>query len=321
MKKQINVRIAKTDESERTATGLIYAPLIVDSQNDFMTAPDIKAASQRFMKSGRTRSVDVNHSGVAIDAFVSESMISRGGDFPDGSWVVTTKIDDDAVWKAVRDGTLTGFSMMGTCSKHLAKINGKDARQISDLDVRAISLVGKAANMEKFSVIKSDNSIEALAAQFEQIAVSIQQTTEAIQQGFERQQAQIDSLTQGADGRVVKAAPVVNPNADKIRYQFAKRERLQSRLESLWERPDLAGEATESALRRKIAKCSDELYALGHEAPRADLETNSAFLFRGGESHFLVATPSSLGDILGVTRDGGIHKSEDEINVECCLVL
>ena len=30
-----------------------------------------------------------------------------------GSWVLVTRILDEEVWKAVKDGTLTGYSMAG----------------------------------------------------------------------------------------------------------------------------------------------------------------------------------------------------------------
>ena len=90
--------------------------LKLDSQGDFMTAADIKISSQNFMKAARTRNIDVNHSGVAVDAFIAESMLSKGGDFPEGSWVITTKIEDPQVWEAVQNGTIliAGCKRVGT---------------------------------------------------------------------------------------------------------------------------------------------------------------------------------------------------------------
>lgn len=324
MHKEINVAISKTDAQQQTATGLIFQPLVIDAQGDFMTAAEIQAASQRFMKSGRTRNIDVNHSGVAVDAFVAESMIAKDGDdFPVGSWVTTIKIEDPQIWKAVRDKKLRGLSLLGNGDRTVTKLHGKEARQITGLDVQAISLVEKAANQEEFSVIKSDNDpMQQLAAQLTAIAEGIQKTTETIQQGLAAQQAQLDRLSKGADGRVVRKAEPVNQNAGRIESTLRKRARLQERLESIFERPDLFPENAEAELRAGIQKADDKLYALGHADARAGIDSNSAFFQRGGTSNFLQGGVSSLDAILGVSpATQALRKSEDEIEVENCLVL
>lgn len=320
MKKQIEVRIAKTDEHEQTATGLIYAPLSIDSQGDFMTAPDIKSASQRFMKSGRTRAVDVNHSGHSVDAFIAESMISKGGDFPEGSWVVTAKIEDTAVWEAVRDGKLTGFSMLGTGNKHVAKLNGKDANRITDLDVQAISLVSKAANQEKFSVIKSDKNTQVPATTLENLAKTIDGINQAIAGITAQFDEQDRKLAAIASGRPVeKAAP--DPNYGKIDYRLRQEARLQERLEAIMDRPDLFPEGAEHDVRRKLEKTADKLFALGHQPTRTTLDSNSAFRQRGGTSTYMHGNVSTLDDVLGISRNTReLQKHEDEISLNC-LVL
>ena len=318
------ITFQKFDVAKQIVYGTVYAPLVADSQGDWATAETIEKMAHDFSAKNRANAIDVEHNFKPSGAVVVESFVARKGDqdFAEGAWAMGIKTPDD-IWGLVKSGKIRGLSMYGK-GERIAKGLPDDPKAKHELingEILSVSLVSRAANREEFVMTKSDNSIAALAEQFTKIAEQIAETTEAIQQGFERQQAQFDSLTQSTDGLVVKAAPVANPNADKICYQFAKRERLQSRLESIWERPDLADGTTESDLRRRIAKCSDKLYALGHETPGVDLETNSAFLFRGGTSEFLQGGVSSLGDILGVSRDGGIHKSEDEINVECCLVL
>lgn len=328
MKKQLTVAIAKTDEQEQTATGLVYAPLTVDSQNDFMTAPDIKRASQQFMKSARTNAIDVNHDGNFVDAFIAESMISKGGDFPQGSWVVTAKIENPTVWQAVRDGKLTGFSMMGTGQRKLAKLNGKSASQLHDVEIESISLVTRAANKETFSVVKNDNLGDALTA----IAEAIQKqanTMDAIVKRQKQLDEKIAALPTSIPevpgfGRPVRKAAPANPNADKIVYHERGRDRGIEKLEKYMERPDQYPHWSEAELLRTIEKHEDALVALGHAPARAELDSleHSKFYQTGGSSQFLQATPSSFADILGVGHQSrGISKAdEDAISLNCLVI-
>ena len=81
-------------------------------------------------------------------------------------------------------------------------------------------------------------------------------------------------------------------------------------------------ENAEAALRAQILKAEDKLHELGHDGHHAGLDTNSAFFQRGGSSNFLVASASSLDEILGVSpTTQALRKAEDEIEVENCLVL
>lgn len=42
-------------------------------------------------------------------------------DLPDGTWCMSAKIDNDDVWKLVKDGVLKGFSIQATCKIERAK--------------------------------------------------------------------------------------------------------------------------------------------------------------------------------------------------------
>ena len=106
-------------------------------------------------------------------------------------------------------------------------------------------------------------------------------------------------------------------NAEAHRL-LRKMQRLQQRLEAVWEDPTQYPEVDESDLRRRISKAEDDLYALGYRAPRADLVSHSAFEIHG-TSNFLQAGPSPVEEILGV-RQRGIRKGED-VAVENCLTL
>lgn len=114
------VEIAKTDEDKRLVFGIVYSPGEVDSQGDMTDAAEIEKAAYAFLKTSRTGDgVDKDHTFTAESgAFVAESWLVRKGDpvfldQPEGSWAVAIKIDDDALWSAVKSGEIGGLSMGG----------------------------------------------------------------------------------------------------------------------------------------------------------------------------------------------------------------
>jgi len=325
MKTEITFK--KFDPAQQQVYAEVYLPMVADSQGDFMTAEGIEGIAHNFMGSGKVRAIDTEHDGVPNGSFVIESFIAKTEDktFIPGSWVLGLKVPDPNLWTMIESGELKGLSMEGNGTRTETVLKGKPARRLDNVTITSVSIVKKSANREVFKIVKHDNGIAAIAKQFEAIAAQIQQQTEAIQQAFEVQQvqqAQIDQLSKGADGRIRKVTPSnLNPNADKIDYEVRKMERLQSRLESCWLRPDLPNEATEAELNGKIQKCADKLFALGHTDSRAGLDSNSAFLQRGGSSTFLTSGISTLDDILGVSRQTQeLRKHEDSIDISPLVI-
>lgn len=49
-------------------------------------------------------------------------------DLPDGTWMLSAKVNDDATWQLIKDGTLTGFSI------DMANVTFKEDKVIDDLD-------------------------------------------------------------------------------------------------------------------------------------------------------------------------------------------
>jgi hypothetical protein len=110
------VPIIKIDEVERVVKGVVYKPDELDAHDDWMTAAEIKKASYNFMKQLRLQNVDTKHTLEKVDAYVCESYIAEVGNpdnYPEGSWIVAMKIDDDTVWADVLSGEYEAFSMYG----------------------------------------------------------------------------------------------------------------------------------------------------------------------------------------------------------------
>jgi len=104
----------KADADKQIVWGVVYAPDVPDTHNDFMTASEIETMAYKYAEDGDLKAIDVMHDNRAYGCFVVESFIVRKGDpdFPiPGSWVVAVKIPDPELWALVKDGTLNGFSM------------------------------------------------------------------------------------------------------------------------------------------------------------------------------------------------------------------
>ena len=109
--------VVKNDEMMR-AYGIVYAPDQVDAHDDFASAGTIRRAATEFMREGRLKNIDTEHSFNAEMAFVAESWLVRKGDalFPDepeGAWAVGIQIGDPDLWKQLKSGDLTGISLAG----------------------------------------------------------------------------------------------------------------------------------------------------------------------------------------------------------------
>lgn len=106
--------IEQKDEYERLIYSEVYAPNRPDSDGAFMTEDNIKQMAHRFIASGKMGQIDLFHDNKVVEGcVVVESFIAREGDptFIVGAWVVGIYIGNDAVWKAILDGTINGLSV------------------------------------------------------------------------------------------------------------------------------------------------------------------------------------------------------------------
>lgn len=116
-------RVLKTDEERRMVYGIVYAPDVVDSQGDFADRFEIERAAHGFLKANRSAQVDANHGFEALPgAYVAESWIVRAADpeFADWlphAWAVGIKIEDAALWSAVKAGEYSGLSLAGAAER------------------------------------------------------------------------------------------------------------------------------------------------------------------------------------------------------------
>lgn len=109
--------VVKNDEMMR-AYGIVYSPGQVDAHGDSADADTIRRAQAEFMREGRLKNIDVEHSFNAEQAYVAESWLVRKGDplfpgEPEGSWAAGIQIGDPDIWRQLKAGDLTGISLAG----------------------------------------------------------------------------------------------------------------------------------------------------------------------------------------------------------------
>jgi hypothetical protein len=117
------VRILKqheaTEEEERYVFGVVLVPDEVDAQGDTYDAPTIRKAAHSFMENGQHNKI--MHDGrpvqgvTVLETYLAKQMETHGGEtFPVGTWFLAVRVNNDDIWKAIRGGAFTGFSMGGT---------------------------------------------------------------------------------------------------------------------------------------------------------------------------------------------------------------
>lgn len=80
----------------------------------------VERLAYNYMQSGRIYSFTTDHKDIADNVSIVESWIKTsendkskdfGLDVPIGSWIICAKVEDEAIWKRVKDGELRGFSV------------------------------------------------------------------------------------------------------------------------------------------------------------------------------------------------------------------
>ena len=107
----------KADSDEHIVAGIVYEPNVVDAQGDKANEVEIRKAAYQFME--KVQHFKVMHKGKQVKVRILESYIApasfkiAGQSIKKGTWLITVRVLDKKIWKAVKDGTLNGFSMAG----------------------------------------------------------------------------------------------------------------------------------------------------------------------------------------------------------------
>lgn len=111
-------RIVKTDTERHYVTGIVYEPMVEDTDGNYMTEEEITKAAHWFMKNAGD--ADIQHcfekaEGVeVVESYVAKcDMEIEGQPIKKGTWLMTMEVTDADVWDSIEKGEITGFSMGG----------------------------------------------------------------------------------------------------------------------------------------------------------------------------------------------------------------
>lgn len=118
---KIDVPVLKVESEKRLVTGIVLEPDTIDAHRDIVSREVIEKAAHRFMADYNDETqMGLMHrkfSDVGIE--MVESWIApgeltiNGVRIKPGTWVMTVHVTKDDVWKEVKEGRLTGFSIGG----------------------------------------------------------------------------------------------------------------------------------------------------------------------------------------------------------------
>lgn len=111
-------RIVKADEVTHYVTGIVYEPMVEDTDGNYMTEEEITKAAHWFMKNAGD--ADIQHcfekaEGVeVVESYVAKcDMEIEGQPIKKGTWLMTMEVTNGDVWESIEKKDITGFSMGG----------------------------------------------------------------------------------------------------------------------------------------------------------------------------------------------------------------
>lgn len=106
-------------EDERYVLGVVLEPETVDAQNDIYSKEEVRSAAhkymERFQNTGLMHHADVSGTVKVLESYIAPTDFQVGDEkVKKGSWIMAVRVNDDELWKAVKSGELTGFSIGGS---------------------------------------------------------------------------------------------------------------------------------------------------------------------------------------------------------------
>jgi hypothetical protein len=126
------VPLAKAVKDEQVIIGIVLQPDVVDAHGDYMSAAVIRKAAHKFLSSyNKTVKLGVQHRNFKpkfelLESYTAPITFVLGEKtVKEGSWLVVVKVHDAAIWKKIKKGEITGFSIGG--SAKVRKLKKADA--------------------------------------------------------------------------------------------------------------------------------------------------------------------------------------------------
>jgi len=159
-----------TDEEKRIVTGPAMVPnqeiIRLDAEGNpyfvFFTEDTILKAQEVFAKYGKTKSTNFEHETGLRDVTVVESWIVKDSkndksnalgfkDIPEGTWMVSYKVDNQKLWEMVKSGEVKGFSIEGVFGQRLVQM--KEAHKDYFKAIRDVVNNKALSDVQKFDKV------------------------------------------------------------------------------------------------------------------------------------------------------------------------
>jgi len=121
--KEYTSTILKADDEKQEIYGVVLEPDTVDEQNDTISADEIAKAAHNFLV--KSRVVGDGHKTLApvevIESYTAPANMTVGEQtVKSGSWVIGVHVSDAKLWKSVKQGEYSGFSVGGWANRESA---------------------------------------------------------------------------------------------------------------------------------------------------------------------------------------------------------
>jgi DNA adenine methylase len=115
------VPISKLSKDKQLITGVVLVPDQVDAHGDIIPAEVIEEAAHNFLAAyNSTTTMGLMHKDMSppidlVESYIAPmDMVLGSQTVKAGSWIITARVNDASIWKKVKEGKLTGFSIGGT---------------------------------------------------------------------------------------------------------------------------------------------------------------------------------------------------------------
>jgi len=113
---------AAPEDEERTVLGVVLVPDDVDSQGDTYSKEEVRQTAHLYMTDYRNIGLQhkalVNRVVKLVESYIAPvDFIVAGTKIIEGTWMMKTRIDDVELWKKIKNGELTGYSIAGFATK------------------------------------------------------------------------------------------------------------------------------------------------------------------------------------------------------------
>ena len=211
----ISGKIIKKDDDNHYLTGVVYEPLVEDSQGNFMTAQEITKAAYWFAKNGDK--VDLQHdfkeckSCIVVENWIAKADFDIGdNNVSKGTWLMTVEVCDTDIWDKVQKGEITGFSMggVGQYSNEDVDINAVEKKSIIKQLAEAIGIPVEKAGKKMSS--KNKQKLTEIVNSLNDFAKEVTQEYE------EDNKVKKEDVQKMVDEAVAKASTLVNNGTSEI---------------------------------------------------------------------------------------------------------